>query len=1167
MTFDEVLEQAVKLLQRQGRISYRALKRHFELEDNYLADLKEELLYSYAPQIKEEGSGLVWMEGLTPASASGGNHTLSFSSDAPAMNQVTDSPSAREETSPSVVAWRTTSGERRQVTVMFCDLVGSVALSEQLDPEEWRDVLGLYQEACARVINRFEGYIAQYLGDGLLVYFGYPVAHEDDSRRSIHAGLGIVRELQQLNDRPQSPLQVRIGIHTGLVVAGGVGNEQTGVVGKTPNIAARLQGIAQPGTVVISEATYQLTQGFFRCRDLGLQSLKGVSDPVAVYQVLEESDISSRLEIAAARGLTPLVGRKGEIGLLLKCWEQVKEEQEQAVLLMGEAGIGKSRLIHVLKEHCANENPVRLEAYCSPYHQNSALHPAIDLLQRALQFRREDSPDEKLEKLVRMLAPYEDLPSETVPLLAALLSLPGAKQYPPLSFTPQKLKERTLHCIVAWLLRIAEQQPLLLILEDLHWADPSTLELLDLLLARVTATSTFIVLTARPEFTSPWVRYSHLTRIALNRLNRKQVEEMVEQIAGGQALPSEVVQQLVDRTDGIPLFVEELTKTVLESGLLRAKDGHSAGAYGSPLSLPSLAIPATLSDSLMERLDRLTTAKEVAQLGAIIGREFSYELLAAVSLWDEATLQRELVRLMEAGLLQQRGEPSQAKYIFKHALIWDTAYQSILKSKRQQYHQYIAHVLETQFPETQELHPELLAHHYTEARVIDKAINYWLLAGQKDFRRSANLEAISHLTKGLDLLAMLAESPERVQRELKLQIALGGPLVMTKGYAAAEVEQVYARARDLCRQLGETPQLFPVLVGLWVFYLVRAELGKAHELGHQLLRLAQSVQDPALLLEAHNTIAHSSFYRGEFSTALEHAEQCIALYDVKKHHSLALLYVHDPGVFSFNIAAWSLWHLGYPDQALRRNRQSMSLAEQLSHPFSMAQALFNGAALHQLRQEADIAQNRAEGDITVCTSQGFPFWGATGLVLRGWAIALQGQEEEGITQIHQGIAAHCSTGANLGRPYFLSLLAEVYGRVGKIQEGIAAVEEALPIVSQNDERHQEVELHRVKGELILQQLQVQGAKYKVSNSPPLASDLVAEAEACFLKAVEVARAQRAKSPELRAVTSLARLWKEQGKRAEARRMLAEIYGWFTEGFDTADLKTAKALLDNLASRV
>jgi predicted ATPase len=923
-----------------------------------------------------------------------------------------------------------------------------------------------------------------------------------------------------------------------------------------------VQGIAEPNTVVISSTTYRLIQGFFECHNLGLHTVKGVSTPVSLYRVLAGSTAQSRLDVAATTGLTPFVGREPEVGLLLERWEQVKEGLGQIVLLSGEAGIGKSRILQVQEERLTGDSYTHLECRCSPYYQNSSLYSVIDLLQRVFEFRKEDSAKEKLSKLEEALGQYSFSLLEIVPLFASLLSLPLNNRYPPITLTPQRQKQKTLAALVALFLKLAERRPLLFTVEDLQWGDPSTLEFLSLLIDQGPTARIFILLAFRPEFIPPWITRPHLTRIALTRLPRRQVEAMVTKVAGDKALPYEVLQQLVAKTDGVPLFVEELTKAVLESGLLTEGDGQ----YELTGPLPQLAIPATLQDSLRARLDRLPVAKEVVQLGAIIGREFTYEVLQAVSPLEERTLQLELARLVEAELLYQRGLPPQATYLFKNALIQEAAYQSLLKSKRQRYHEQIAQVLAEKFIETAETQPELLAYHYTEAGLTEQALVYWQRAGQRATQRSANVEAISHLTTALELLKTFPDSPQRTQQELALQTTLGPALMATRGYGAPEVEKAYARARELCQQLGETPQLFPVLFGLWVFYNTRAELQPAQELAEQLLTLAQSVQDPALLLEAHLALGTTLFSLGELASAQVHLEQGIALYDPQQHRSLAFRSGQDPGVFCRAFAPWALWYLGYPAQALQRSQEALTLAQELSHPLSLALALDLAAVLHQLRREGQAAQERAEAMMVLCGEHGFPLFLAQGTILRGWALAEQGQREEGIAQMCQGMAAFRATGAELLRPYSLALLAEAYGEGGQAEEGLAVLAEALAAAHKSGERDYEAELCRLKGELLLVQ---EGKRQKrfprcgVPTGTKGESEEVSEAEECFRQALDTARRQSAKSLELRAVMSLSRLWQKQGKTAEARQMLTEIYDWFTEGFDTADLQEAKALLNEL----
>ena len=1144
MTFDDVLEQIIRLLQRQRRVSYRALKRRFALDDDYLEDLKEELIHAQRVATDEDGRILVWT----------GDTGTTLAPVAPPPQTTQSVPAASAPTPP-----RLPDAERRQLTVLFCDLVDSTGLASQLDPEDLREVVRAYQEACARVIARFEGHIAQYLGDGLLVYFGYPRAHEDDAQRAVRAGLGMIEALGQLNTRLEQErgvhLAVRLGCHTGLVVVGEVGGgsrQEQLALGETPNVAARLQGLAAPNTLVISAATLQLLGGFFTCQSLGTPPLRGIAQPLAVYQVLYESTARSRLEAAGSLGLTPLVGREQEVALLRERWTQVKDGSGQVVLLSGEAGIGKSRLVQVLKEHVASEPQAWLTpCQCSPYYQNTALYPMIDLLERvALRFEREESPTQKLHKLEGLLVQFGLPLAEAVPLLAALLSLPLTTDYAPLPVSPEQHKQKTLQALLTIVLRIAAQQPVLFVMEDLHWADPTTLEFLSLLVDQGPTARILALFTFRPDFHPPWTGRAHLSQVTLNRLPRRQAAEMTGRVAHGKALPAEVVEQVVAKTDGVPLFVEELTKMVLESGLLQER----AAGYELTGPLPPLAIPATLHDSLMARLDRLAAVKGLAQLGATLGREFSYELLHAVAPWDEDTLQRGLQQLVAVEFLYQRGMPPQATYLFKHALIQETAYQSLLRSTRQQYHQRIAQVVEARFPETCEIQPELLAYHYTEAGMLAQAIPYWQRAGQRTLERSANLETVVHLTKGLELLDTLPNTPERAQQELDMLTILGPALIDTKGQAAPEVLQAYARARELCQQVGETPQLFQVLRGLWLFYMLRLELRTAQELAEHLLTLAQHVGDPALLLEAHFALGGLLNYLGEFAAAQAHYEQGITLYDSQQHRAHAFRYGQDPGVFCRGYAAVTLWWLGYPDQALQRSHEALTLAQELAHPFSLAYALVFAAWLHQLRRDAHLTHERAEAIIALAAEQGFAALVALGTLLRGWALAErcaepgagQGPGEEGMTQLQQGLTAWRATGAEADRPYFLALLAEAAAQVGQIDEAMALLEETLVVIHTYEEMCWEPEVYRLKGELLLRQ----------------ALSAEQEAEACFYQALDVARQQQAKSLELRAAMSLSRLWQRQ-QRTEASALLAPIYDRFTEGFDTADLQEARALLEEL----
>ena len=1142
MTFEEILDQAIALLQRRGRVTYSTLKLQFTLDDEQLAALKDELLYSQPQVVDDAGRGLVWTGGTDPP------QDLTPSPQPPVLSAILPGQTA-QGTLPA--AERTPlDAERRQLTVLFCDLVDSTVLASQLDPEDLREVIQAYQATCAEVIQRFDGHIAQYLGDGLLVYFGYPQAHEDDAYRAIRTGLGIIEVMGTLNSRLAQRqgvrLAIRMGIHTGLVVVGGMGGgdrHEHLALGDTPNIAARLQGLAAPDTVVISDATSRLVQGYFTCQALGTHTLRGVDTPMQVYQVLAASAAQSRLDVAAASGLTPLVGRETEVTLLRERWAQARDGLGQVVLLSGEAGIGKSRLVRVLTERVVAEGAPRLTLHCSPYHTNSAFYPVIDHLHRLLHWHREVLPEARLVMLEQALQAARLPLEEVVPLLAALLAVPVPERYPPLTLSPPRQKQKTQEALVAWLLAETAQQPVLTVWEDLHWADPSTLELLGLLLDQVPTARLLLVLTARPEFRPPWGLRAYLTQLTLTRLVRQEVEEMVLRVTGGKPLPAEVVQQIVAKTDGVPLFVEELVKMVLESGLLREEDAH----YVLTSPLPPLAIPTTLHDSLMARLDRLTTARDLAQLGAVLGREFSYELLRAVSSLDETTLQQGLAQLIDAELVYQRGLPPRSQYSFKHALIQDAAYQSLLKSTRQRAHQRIAQVLEAQFPETVETQPELLAQHYTEAGLSAQAITYWQHAGQRALQRSANLEAVNHVTKGLEVLTALPETRERAQQELALHLTLGPALMNTRGPSALEVERTYARACELGRQVGDTAQLFPALWGLAYAHMAGAKLQRACELGEELLGVARQLQDPVLLLEAHRALVVPLMWLGELGLAHTHAQHGLALYDPQQMRAHAVRYGQDSGITCRVVGALCLWLLGYPDQARQWSEAALSQAQRLRHAFTLAQALLFSANLHQLRREAVVAQERAEAQLALCTEHGFAYYLAWGTVQQGWALAAQGQWAEGIVQIREGLTAWRAIGARIPWAWFLALLAEACGRAGQVEAGLRALDEALEARQTSEDRFYEAELYRLKGVLLLQQ----------------SAEHQGEAEEHLQQALALACRQQAKSLELRAAMSLSRLWQQQGKRAEARALLASVYGWFTEGFDTADLQDAKALLEAL----
>ena len=1061
-----------------------------------------------------------------------------------------DSPAheAQEEIAPNA--------ERRQLTVMFCDLVGSATLSEKLDPEDLREVIRRYQETCNKVIRRFDGYIAQYLGDGLLVYFGYPHAHEDDAQRAARAGLAIIEAINRLNPSLQKQwnveLSVRVGIHTGLVVTGAVGDGSTRenlAIGETPNIAARLQGEAEPNTVLVSAATYHLIEGFFACQELHNLVLKGFSQPLDVCQIDQVSTARILLDPITTR-LTPIVGREQETDMIFERWQRINEGMGQAVLLSGDAGIGKSRIVKVLEEHVAEDPQAWLmPCQCSAYHQNSAFYPVIDLLERSiLQFEQGDGPTEKLSRLEGFFVQYGFALPEVVPVFSDLLSMPLDQKYSPSTLSPKRQKQLIFETMLRVLLEITSRQPLLLVMEDLHWADPTTLEFLNLIVDQIATARIFALFTFRPDFKPPWGSRAYLTILMLHRLTRKKSVDMVRHIAGGKALPAEVLEQILIKTDGVPLFVEELTKMVLESGLLREEEKE----YTLTGRFLPLKIPVTLQDSLMARLDRLVSAKELVQFCAILGREFSADMLMAILPRREEMLQEGLRQLVKSELLYQRGVFPRATYVFKHALIQEAAYQSMLKNTRRKYHQKIAEVLVEQFPESAAARPEIIAHHYTEAGLKMEAVSYWQRAGKRAVERFANAEAIAHLTKGLDLLKDLPKNPEHTRQELMLQLSLGPPLSWLRGFAAPEVEDTYSRALNLSQQAGGILPQFPALWGMWHFYVLRAEFHKAETLSEQLISFIQTEDDTVPLSDAYRARGETLLWTGEFSKARTYLEKGIVLDDGRQQGTYN---AEDPGVACRFFSGIAQWFLGYPDQALRRSHDAVTMAQKLSHPLSLSAAHHFKALLHLLRREGGPSIIHIEAAMAIAAEQAFGFFIAFDRVLRGWALAEQGESEEGVSQMLQGLTAYRATGAEALLPQWLAVLAATYGKLGQIQEGLDVLADAQNLADKNNgERYYIAELHRLKGKLLMQKI-----KDTVRDTA-----VYDEAEACFLQAIEVARQQDAKSLELRAAVSLSRLWQRQSKKADAFGLLSKIYNWFEEGFDTPDLKAAEVFLEELS---
>jgi class 3 adenylate cyclase/predicted ATPase len=1033
--------------------------------------------------------------------------------------------------------------ERRQLTVMFCDLVGSTALSARLDPEDLREVIAAYHRAVAQVVAGFDGFVAKYMGDGVLAYFGYPQAHEDDAERAVRAGLGIIETVGRVEVKAVD-LHTRVGIATGLVVVGdpigeGAAQEQA-VVGETPNLAARLQALAEPDTLVIAASTRRLLGDLFEYRDLGAAELKGVAAPLPAWQVLRPSAVASRFEALRGAALSRLIGRDEEIDLLLRRWARAKAGDGQIVLISGDPGIGKSRLGAAVAEHLRTETHIRLRYFCSPYHRDSALYPFIDQLGRASGFARDDPPAARLEKLEALLGRAAP-PGEDVALLAELMSLPVSDRHPLPNLTAQRKKERTLEALIAQLEGLSRRQPVLMIWEDAHWIDPTSRELLDLAVDRVRRVPVLLVITFRPEFQPPWTGQQQVTMLALNRLERRDRAALVEQIARGKGLPAPIVEQIGDRTDGVPLFIEELTKSVLESGLLR----EEAERYVLDRALPPLAIPTTLHDSLMARLDRLSSVRRVAQIGAAIGREFSYTLLSAVSRLPEDELQTALARLVGSELVFQRGAPPDAVYVFKHALVQDAAHGSLLRSSRQQLHAQIAAALEAHSRDVAETQPELLAQHYADAGLIEKSVACWGKAGHRSAARSAMAEAAAQFQKALDQLALLPDSSERQRQELEFWGALGAVFLAVKGHAAPETGNAYARARERWEQLGSPSEFFWIPYGQSLYLAMRCELDRAQSLAENLLRLGRRRNDSACLVLGHLSSGRNLLLMGRFTSSRLQLEEVLALYDPISHHSLVRQIGIDPHVFSQACLGNVLFCLSFPDQALARSSAAMAEARRLAHPTSMALSLVFGTALVSLVGDNTALVERADEMVAVATEQGFPQFRAMGTIYRGWARVHNGDAADGISVLGSSSAGFRATGMVAWTPYFSALLARAHEVAGQFEEALTLLDEALQIVERTGERWFAAELNRHKGQLLRQQGNVEAA------------------EEFYGKALSIAREQEAKLWELRAAASLARLRRDQGRHAEARNLLAPVYGWFTEGFGTPDLKEAKALLAEL----
>ncbi len=1022
------------------------------------------------------------------------------------------------------------SAERRQITVMFCDLVGSTALSEQLDPEDLRSLMQAYQRTAGEAIGRYEGHVAQYLGDGLMTYFGWPRAHEDDAERAVRAALEIVEAVKTI----EPPLQVRVGIATGAVVVGETGGGDASVpklaVGETPNIAARVQGLAEADGIVIAASTRRLVGGAFELEDTGAHSLKGIVDPVHAWAVTGVASTEGRFEAARGASLTPLVGRDAEIAMVLERWQRAKAGEGQAIMLSGEPGIGKSRLAHGLLERLGDESHIRLRYQCSPYYMNTALYPVIKHLERAAGFAMDSGDETRLDRMEAMLALGTDDVAGAAPLVAPLLSLP-ADRYPPLGLSPQKIRQSTLTVLTDQVIGLARARPVLMVFEDAHWIDPTTLDLLAMVIDSIGEARVLVLMTYRPEFTPPWPSYGHVATLNLDRLSRAHGAALIDGVATKNTLPEETVAQILAKADGIPLFVEQLTEAVLEDQAGQA---------------PGLSIPATLRDALMARLDRLGSAKEVAQLAATIGRSVSYDLLAATAALEDTVLEDAVAALVAAGLVLRRGVAPGHSIEFRHALFQETARGSLLRSDRQRHHARIVESLESQFPARSESEPEFLAHHCSEAGLIESAADYWLAAGRLAMQRSAHVEAERHLRAGLASLAEMHDTPARKHREIALHNMLGVCLMPIRGFGVAEVAEIFSAAAALSREVDDSTGLFVALRGMGQYQMISGDLPTACEQVGHVLALAEELDDDGMIIEANHLGWSSLTFGGDLRAALRHAETGAALYRRERHHQLTHSYSgHDPGVCCRSFSAMAMWQLGRPDAAESLNREGEALARELAHPFTTTVVLWSSGLLAMLRRDVPRLREVGERMIDHCQDKGFSPFLPMGHVFVGGALAADGDLAEGAARMTEGIEGLAKSRTAYTVPTFHAWLAAVCQEQGDVARARAARADGVVMANDMGDVFMRPEFIRIDGEL----LRIEGK--------------AADAEATFRQAIESAEGAHASSLALRATMSLARLWQDQGKGADAAEPLAAMLARFDEGFATADLREAKALLEAL----
>ena len=1033
--------------------------------------------------------------------------------------------------------------ERRQLTIASCELLLGAA---GMDPEDLREVIQGYHKCVVETIQQQNGLVANTHGNTAVVYFGYPQAHEDDPERAVRAALELIETVGALKTRTSS--QTRVGIATGLVIVGDItdatGAHERGIIGETPNVAAQLQAIAEPDTVIIAESTRRLLGNLFELDDLGTKDLKGIAAPVRAWTALRQSPAAGRFDAFHATGLTALVGREEELELLLRRWSRAKAGEGQAVLLSGEAGIGKSRLTAALLEAIAKEPHTRLRTFCSPQHTDSALYPTIGQIERTAGFTRDDTLPAKLDKLDALLA-QSSTATQDAALFAEMLSLPNDGRYPALELTPQQRRQKTLEALALQVAALTRENPVLMVFEDGQWIDPTSLELFSRIVDRIPTLRVLLIVTYRPEFQPPWLGRPYVTALTINRLTGREAGAMIDRIVGNKPLQASIRKDIIERSDGIPLFVEEMTKAVLEAG------GESKAEKTPALTA---AVPASLHASLMARLDRLGSVKVVAQIGAVIGRQFPHALIAAVAAKAEPELRSALHQLIEAGLLFSQGVAPHATYLFKHALVQDAAYDTLLREPRRALHAQIADALERQFADIAENQPEILARHCAEAGLLEKAAALWDRAGQRSLERSALIEAVEQFTRGLDQIAALPATPPLRQRQIKLQIGLANSIYHTKGFAAAETKAAFDQARAMIEHaeaLGEHVDdpllLYSVLYGFFIAKFIPFEGEAACALGSQFLELARQQKATALIMIGHRLLGTTLLCLGEPAEGIKHLDQALALYEPAAHRSLVTHFGHDVGAAAHSLRSLALWLLGYPENALAEIDYALKAARETTH----APTLMLTLDMTTFTQICCGNYSRANAQIDECIAlveeKGIVLWKMQAIAHRGCVLALVGKSAEGIQTISSGIDGWRSIGATVFAQFWLSHLALAYAGLGKLDDAWRKIYETITAIETSKEKWCEAELNRIAGEIALRSPERDTAK----------------AQLYFERALAVARQQQAKSWELRAAMSMARLWRDQGKPQQARELLAPVYRWFTEGFDTLDLKEAKALLDEL----